>query len=122
MAIKNASYVRTFISQTDEVDTSMHGSPTWEDYQKICDEDSRLRQEIANGFAFNEERKYFEGFDGKILYSFAIRDNVSSLKNDSKNAEYETKIFIKKAGDEKDLESWSDLEKFLIKNGFNKLK
>lgn len=121
MAVKRTGYSRTFISKTEQTDTSMHGSPTWEDYQTINDKDKEIREEIIRQFAFHQKEREYEGFDGKIWYSW-IMPTPGQVGEGSQNIEYQIKISIQKTGNEKDLESWSDLEKFLIKNGFNELK
>ena len=121
MAVKRTSYSRTFISKTEQTDTSMHGSPTWEDYQAINDNDREIREDLIRQFAFHQKGREYEGFDGKMLYSW-IMPTPGQVGEGSQNIEYKIKISIQKTGDEKDLESWSDLEKFLVKNGFNELK
>ncbi|MEK6827573.1 MAG: hypothetical protein AABX99_03770 [Nanoarchaeota archaeon] len=121
MAIKEVRYFKTFISQTDKTDMSMHGSSTWEDYQELNEEDRQIRREIEKAFKFRSDGDRYEGFDGKILYLYSITENLSS-KEDSANVEYQTKILIRKAGAENDISFPSDLERFLMRKKFEKLK
>ncbi len=122
MAIGHSKYSRTFTSQTEKTDISSHGSSEWEDYQEISEEDKEIRKEINEKFGFDLKENAGRGFDGKVLYFYRISDNLCSLEESSQNIEYQTKISLQKAGNKKDLSSWSDLEKFLIKNGFKQLE
>jgi hypothetical protein len=127
MAINSAQYFRTFISKTNKRNiSSLRGSQEWEEYQEISEEDSKIRKEIFDKFTFQFDWKIKigEGFDGKILYSYTvITKDLDSVKENSQNVEYQTRILVKKAGDECLLEEdRSDLEKFLMKNNFKKLK
>ncbi len=125
MAIKNTKYSKTFISETRQEDISIHGSAIWKYHQGVSEEDTEFRQRVMDTFAFeyDGEHKEGKGFDGRILYSFEFYGTPHTDKKDSKkNVEYQAEACIKKAGDEKELDSWTDLEKFLVKNGFKQVK
>ncbi|VVB83125.1 Uncharacterised protein [uncultured archaeon] len=121
MAIKEAKYSRTFISQTDKIDSSIPRNATWEDYQELSKEDLEIRREIEKKFKFRSDGDRYEGFDGKILYLYSITNNLIS-SDGSKNIEYQTEVSIKKAGAENDISFPSDLERFLMKKKFKQLK
>jgi len=121
MAIKSTVFTRTFTSQTDKIESPSLRIPPWEDYKKINDEDQQIRREIERAFKFRPEGDRYEGFDGKILYSYSITDNLIS-QEDSKNIEYQTRVLIRKAGAENDISFPSDLERFLMKKKFKELK
>jgi hypothetical protein len=120
MAVTEEIYSKSFLSRTDQVDISRHGSAEWKDYQTISEEDEKIRNKLVEkfGFHYNSEGEIGEGFDGKIWYRWKIEDNVNSLKDDSKNAEYQTEVLVRKTGAENKICFLSDLEKFLIENNF----
>ena len=99
MAIKSAKYYKVYLSQTSTRDIiSYPGSPIMTSFQKINEEDKKLRNEIIKIFGFHEDEDEYEGFDGKIFYSYKIRDNLSSSDENTKNIEYKTKVLVKKTG------------------------
>jgi len=67
----------------------------------------------------------FEGFDGDTLYYAEVISrglNSSKKTNQEKNQDYTTIIFLKKAGNKKDLKNYCDLKKFLMQNSFIEIK
>jgi len=122
MAVKKTSYSRNFISRTDQNEIHYYEHPILENHQDISEEDEKMREEIKKRFGFFDRENGGEGFDGKILYSYRIEDTLDSLKESSENVEYQTTIFIKKAGTENEISLPSDLERFLMKSKFKQLK
>ncbi len=86
---------------------------------------AKLKAEILNKFALfrakilGEEEGYL-GYDGQILYVFNIQGFGIPQDNEypSRKYRYLTKIEIKKSGSRKDVKNLSDLEQFLINDGF----
>lgn len=77
-------------------------------------EDLILREKIKERFNFNKK----EGFDGRFLYSWEIKDNLIFGRD-----KYQTIITITKAGNKREIEnSKTDLESFLILNSFKELE
>jgi hypothetical protein len=124
MVVKSAVYSKTFISQTKGgIEEDIFPIGITKLPQIINEEDEKIRKELSSRFGFDETNKQGgEGSDGKIIYSWKINDNVHSLKEDSKNAEYQTTVHVRKAGAENEVSFWSDLEKYLIANNFKELK
>lgn len=122
MAVTIARYSKKYWSQTQKEDVAEHGSPQWTDYQDINEEDKVLRKEINDKFGFHLSEDGGQGFDGRYLYDYSVADNLCRLEESSTSVEYKTIVSVKKACDEKDLDAWSDLERYLIKNRFIEVK
>ena len=128
MAIKEVRYSRTFLSKTDQTDTSYHGSPTYVDYQEISEEDKKIRKEAEREFGFEVRHSKFGsskemfGFDGTMQYFFSFSGHPPEKEDRSKNILYQTEVYIRKAGSSENVahnvDSASDLELFLINNKF----
>ena len=127
MAVKSIGNSKAFTSATEGRENN---------HQTRNKKDEELRDYLIKNFAFSDDErkinrglvffpfnyKAYTGFDGKILYSFVIIDDLDSKKQGSKKVEYHTKILIKKAEDKDQLEFFSDLEKFLHAKSFKELK
>jgi hypothetical protein len=86
---------------------------------EMCDEDLEFRNLVHAKFNSKQDSRYDstgEGFDGKIWYFFSFKGQP-----EGKVKEYTVVAIVKKVGDESviNIEN-SDLEKLLIKNGFEK--
>ena len=119
---------------TDSADISYHGSPIYEDFQTINEEDRKLRQDLHKKFSFYDENKGHDentkvprrtsfGFDGKQIYHFEIKGEPETLSdNPTKRNKYDVNIGVVKAGDYQAIQDSSDLELLLKKEGFKELK
>jgi hypothetical protein len=130
MAVRVADYSKTFLSTTDSYDISHHGSPMYEAYQTISEEDRKLRDDLDKKFSFyNKNEGYDEmtkvprrtsfGFDGKQIYIFKINGGPeTSSTNPKKRTKYHVNISVVKAGDSHIIQNLSDLELRLIDEDF----
>jgi len=126
MAIKNEKYSREFVSRTEYYESGNHEDSELIPYQTINKEDQELREEIMENYALKRKREGLEetgtGFDGEKHYKFSIFHNFpKELQGDTeKNGKYKTTIEIRKAGNKKILNTYSDLEQFLLCQQFEK--
>ncbi len=131
MAVNITTCSRIFTSKTDSEDVARHGSPQYEDFQTLNDEDRELREKLFNDFSYydkslkdySDHKKYLDrkgfGFDGEQLYSFIIEGSPTTIPHDlSRNVKYEVKVIVNKAGNSKVLKKPSDLELFLLEKKF----
>lgn len=136
MAVNHVAYRKNFISKTDSEDIAPHGSPQFEDFQTLGDDDRNLRENLFKTYSYNYENrgerffdtstKYHDrkgfGFDGSQVYSFAIDGQpTTSPKDTSKNVQYEVEVKITKSGNSKTIKKPSDLELFLLNNAFKRI-
>jgi len=125
---KKVEYSKNFISKTDSKDISHHGSPEWESFQTINDEDIKLRKLIINKFALTSKISFYywngeaEGFDGKQQYRFEFNTDFPKIPETEreKNVNYSSMVEIIKAGALEELTKDCDLEIFLKEKGFKK--
>ncbi len=134
MAVKTVNYSRTFLSVTDSYDISHHGSPIYEDYQTISEEDRKLREDLHQKFSlydkneghdelFNLPRRTSFGFDGKQAYHFSINGSPETSEKDRKKEnKYTVNITVVKAGDSNIIQTPSDLEICLMEKDFRYAK
>jgi hypothetical protein len=130
-AIKNEiRYTKEFLSKTDYNDKSHHGSPQWESYQTINEEDIKFRKLLLESFVLKSDINIYywkgegEGFDGKQQYIFRFYSEFPGIKETErdKNVNYNSGVAIKKAGALEEITKDCDLETFLLSNGFKKEK
>lgn len=130
MAVKEVEYYRKFHSQTYREDVCGHPRITeYKDHQRMNDEDEKIRDGIIDKFGLMfistrglDIKKTYFGSDDKINYTFFITNNPDLNHQSSKNKKYETFVCIRKSGSLKDIGESSDLEQFLIEEGFKKSK
>jgi len=130
-------YSKEFISRTDYIDVSRHGSPVDEPCQKRNLKDSKIQESLIKKFSFHkDESEYmgkgfdaggFRGFDGRFQYSFSFGTknlypssfDSGYLYNLSKEEKpYDSLVLIQKVGSEKNISEESDIEKELMALGF----
>ena len=135
MAVKREiKYEKEFLSETGYKPEGHHGNPPEEYYQKISEDEQKLREEIIEKFALESKlaaplscrkgKAEGKGFDGTFQYDFYFTTkNLETLEKDpEKNVEYKSILNISKAGAFEDLEGHSDLEKFILEKGYNPVK
>jgi hypothetical protein len=128
MSIKKVEYSKRFISKTYSKDISPHGSPNWEYFQTISNEDIKLRKLITKEFALKSRINSFywtgeaEGYDGKFnyIFRFASEFPTDTKLNPESNVEYSSIVKIKKAGSSEDINKNCDLELFLLSERFER--
>ena len=134
---KPIKYCRKFTSETKQEDISTNDIPSMQDHQSISGEDRLLREEMIERFSHvetplkqkrfreRETEKYnYIGFDGTFNYSFRFRTEGIAEPRFQRDEEtpkkYETTVELSKSSHKNMLEESSDLEEFLLSEGFEK--
>jgi len=130
MAIKRITYSKHFETQnyTEE-------GKIFQEIQNKNRKDMEIQKQIFNDFNLGKNIMFIHqtpfgensqedgnGFDGKQYYHFEIKRDPNPNKNTKEKIKYQTQIEIIKAGRGKDLIKDCDLEKFIIKKGFERIK
>ena len=109
MAIKKSNYFKEYLSQSKLIGE-----------YSIPSQVRTIKDRLFENSLISEFMDKGRGFDGKQIYrvEFYQKFSEENNKNPEENVKYKSVISVIKMGDKNELNNPSDIEKFLLKEGF----
>jgi hypothetical protein len=125
MAIIEKIYEKNLLSKTIKIEIENYPKNKYNKIQDVSDIEIKIKEDISLKFCYEEKynlnKKIQEGCCKNQIYKFYFENNLEKIKDEEKSQRYSLFLKIKKAGDYEEIKKLSDLEEFILKEGFEEI-